>query len=92
MAYGGRQEILNAARKAMAEGDLTEQSLTNHLWVKDSPEIIIRTSEDRLSNFLLWQAAYSEIYFVDKLWQEFTRADLEKILGDYRGRERRFGR
>jgi undecaprenyl diphosphate synthase len=60
--------------------------------VKSDPEIIIRTSERRLSNFLVWQSAYSEIYFVEKLWQEFDKSDLESILSDYKSKERRFGK
>jgi tritrans,polycis-undecaprenyl-diphosphate synthase [geranylgeranyl-diphosphate specific] len=93
MAYGGRQEIINAAKTALAHGDeLDEDSIRKYLWVKDDPEIVIRTAEDRLSNFLLWQAAYAEIYFVDKFWQEFTEKDLDGILADYHSRERRFGK
>jgi undecaprenyl diphosphate synthase len=93
IAYGGRQEILSAA-KALSDKSLpfTEENLRDNLWVKGYPDILIRTSEERLSNFLLWQAAYSEIYFPDKLWQEFTRKDLEGIIADYRGRARRFGK
>lgn len=93
IAYGGRQEILSAAKK-ISESNLpfTEENVRANLWIKDDPEIIIRTSEARLSNFLLWQAAYSEIYFPDKLWQEFTKDDLKVILADYRSRERRFGK
>lgn len=93
IAYGGRQEILSAAQKIAEKGlSFTEDNLRANLWVKNYPDILIRTSEDRLSNFLLWQAAYSEIYFPEKLWQEFTREDLEGIINDYRGRERRFGK
>ncbi|MFH1788848.1 MAG: polyprenyl diphosphate synthase [Candidatus Altiarchaeota archaeon] len=93
IAYGGRQEILSAAEKISESGlPFTEDNLKANLWVKGYPDILIRTSEDRLSNFLLWQAAYSEMYFPDKLWQEFTKDDLEKIILDYRGRERRFGK
>lgn len=93
IAYGGRQEILHAAGKAAASGEpITEETIRKHLWVTDDPEIIIRTSEDRLSNFLTWQSAYSEIYFIPKLWQEFERNDLEAILDDYGSRHRRFGK
>ncbi|MFH0859723.1 MAG: polyprenyl diphosphate synthase [Candidatus Altiarchaeota archaeon] len=93
MGYGGRQEIINAAKKVVEEGlELNDKNIESNLWVKDNPDIIIRTSEDRLSNFLTWQSAYSEIYFSDKLWQEFTREDLEKIISDFKSRERRFGR
>lgn len=93
IAYGGRQEILNAAKSVSEKGlPFTEENLKENLWVRDYPDIIIRTSEERLSNFLLWQSAYSEIYFPDKLWQEFGREDLAAIISDYENRERRFGR
>ncbi|MFH1054959.1 MAG: polyprenyl diphosphate synthase [Candidatus Altiarchaeota archaeon] len=93
IAYGGRQEILNALKKMVSNGsEVNEENLRANLWVKDDPEIIIRTSEERLSNFLLWQSAYSEIYFVPKLWQEFGKQDLVDILGEFESRERRYGR
>lgn len=93
VAYGGRQEIINAVSAVATQGlPLTEENIKKHLWVKDYPDIVIRTAEDRLSNFLPWQSAYSEIYFPDKLWQEFDRGDLQEILSDYQNRERRFGR
>ncbi|MDD5111867.1 MAG: polyprenyl diphosphate synthase [Candidatus Altiarchaeota archaeon] len=93
VAYGGRQEVINAVRQVAAQNlEFTEENIQRNLWVKSYPEIVIRTSEDRLSNFLLWQSAYSEIYFVDKLWQDFTEQDLDRIIGDYNSRERRFGK
>ncbi len=93
IAYGGRQEIIHAAGEAASSGEpITEETLRKHLWVADDPEVIIRTSEDRLSNFLTWQSAYAEIYFLPKLWQEFERSDLEAILDDYGSRNRRFGK
>jgi len=93
IAYGGRQEIIHAVKEMIAEGvPITEENIGRHLWVKDDPDVIIRTSEDRLSNFLLWQSAYSEIYFIPKLWQEFDKEDLKRVIGDYRSRERRYGR
>jgi tritrans,polycis-undecaprenyl-diphosphate synthase [geranylgeranyl-diphosphate specific] len=93
IAYGGRQEIIHAANKAASFGlPITEENIRKNLWVKRDPELIIRTSERRLSNFLVWQSAYSEIYFVEKLWQEFNKSDLESILSDYRSKERRFGK
>lgn len=93
IGYGGRQEIINAVKRATSQGlELNEENIRKNLWVKDYPEIVIRTSEDRLSNFLLWQSAYSEIYFVDKLWQDFMEKDLDKIIEDYNSRERRFGK
>lgn len=93
IAYGGRQEIINAIKKVTSQGlEVNEENIRKNLWVRDYPEIVIRTSEERLSNFLLWQSAYSEIYFVDKLWQDFTEKDLDHIMGDYNSRERRFGK
>ncbi|MFC2154350.1 polyprenyl diphosphate synthase [Candidatus Altiarchaeota archaeon] len=93
IAYGGRQEILNAAEAVSTSGEeFSEENFRKHLWIPDYPEVVIRTSEERLSNFLTWQSAYSEIYFVDKLWQEFEHQDLSHILDDYNQRDRRFGR
>jgi len=63
-----------------------------NLWIKSEPEIIIRTAEHRLSNFLVWQSAYSEIYFVEKLWQEFEKPDLKKYYQTTGPRRRRFGK
>lgn len=93
IAYGGRAEIINAVGGMIdANLPLTEENLRKNLWVKSYPDIIIRTSESRLSNFLLFQCAYSEIYFVPKLWQEFERRDLVNIIEDFNAKERRFGR
>ncbi|MEM2918588.1 MAG: polyprenyl diphosphate synthase [Candidatus Altiarchaeota archaeon] len=92
IAYGGRREILNAANKVLSSGEeLNEENLRKNLWVASYPDIIIRTAEKRLSNFLLFQGAYSEIYFVPKLWQEFEKEDLVSIVKDFNSRERRFG-
>lgn len=93
IAYGGRQEIINSLNTILREGlEINEENIEKNLWVKTYPDIIIRTAENRTSNFLLWQSAYSEIYFIDKLWQEFERDDLVRIIEDYNSRERRFGR
>lgn len=93
LAYGGRQEIIQAVDKLMKSGsEINEENLRKHLWVRNYPDIILRTAESRLSNFLLWQSAYSEIYFIDKLWQEIEKDDLSNVIGDYSSRERRFGR
>ena len=93
--YGGRAEILRAARLcAQAGEDWTEENFAKHLWSAGipDPELIIRPSgELRLSNFLLWQCAYSEFYFCDTLWPDFTRAELDKAIIDYQKRDRRFG-
>jgi undecaprenyl diphosphate synthase len=100
--YGARQEIARAARQLaidVAEGrlsadDITPERLGGHLHAPDipDPDVIIRTSgEQRLSNFLLWQAAYSELVFVPINWPDFDRATLEGAIEEYRRRERRFG-
>lgn len=93
--YGGRAEILRAARLCVQAGeDWTEENFAKHLWSTGipDPELIIRPSgELRLSNFLLWQCAYSEFYFCDTLWPDFTRAELDKAIIDYQKRDRRFG-
>ena len=93
--YGGRAEILRAAQLCAAAGeDWTEENFSKYLWSAGipDPELIIRPSgELRLSNFLLWQCAYSEFYFCDTLWPDFTRSDLDKAIIDYQKRDRRFG-
>jgi len=94
--YGSRQEIVDGVGKIIAEGTkkITEEDITNHLWTGNipDPDLIIRTSgEKRLSNFLLWQAAYSELYFTSVLWPDFKEADLLKALFDFQRRKRRFG-
>ena len=93
--YGGRAEILRAARLCAESGEeWTEENFSNHLWSAGipDPELIIRPSgELRLSNFLLWQCAYSEFYFCDTLWPDFKRHDLDKAIIDFQGRDRRFG-
>ncbi|MHB8964118.1 MAG: isoprenyl transferase [Saccharofermentanales bacterium] len=100
--YGGRREIVHAARAvaaAAAAGDLTpedidEQSIARNLYLPDvpDPDIIIRPSgELRLSNFLLWESAYSELWFSDVLWPDFSEYELDKALADYNRRDRRFG-
>ena len=93
--YGGRDEILHAARECVAAGEeLTEENFAKHLYsagVPD-PELIIRPSgEIRLSNFLLWQCAYSELYFCDTLWPDFDERTLDAAIIDYQKRDRRFG-
>jgi len=100
--YGARQEIARAAQRmaaAVAAGDLmvsavTADKLASYLDAPDlpDPDLIIRTSgEQRLSNFLLWQAAYSELVFVPTYWPDFDRATLENAITEYHRRERRFG-
>jgi undecaprenyl diphosphate synthase len=102
LSYGGRAEII-AAMRALAEkavaGDLPpatidESVISQHLFTADipDPDLLIRTSgEQRISNFLLWQCAYSELVFTKTLWPDFGQADLEQAIVDYGGRERRYG-
>lgn len=95
--YGGRREIINAVNKAIQSGEteITEETFSKYLYTSDipDPDLIIRTSgEKRLSNFLLYQSAYSELYFTDALWPDFDKAELEKAISDYSGRKRRYGR
>ena len=93
--YGGRAEILRAARLCAESGEeWTEENFSRHLWSAGipDPDLIIRPSgELRLSNFLLWQCAYSELYFCDTLWPDFQRRDLDLAIVDYQHRDRRFG-
>ena len=93
--YGGRAEILRAARLCAESGEeWTEENFSKYLWSAGipDPELIIRPSgELRLSNFLLWQCAYSEFYFCDTLWPDFDRKELDKAIIDYQRRDRRFG-
>ncbi len=94
--YGGRWDIAQAAARLAADGvPITEHSLDRAMGLAHvpDPDLLIRTGgEQRLSNFLLWQAAYSELYFTDKLWPEFDAAALDEAIADYAARERRFGR
>jgi undecaprenyl diphosphate synthase len=94
--YGGRDEIVTACNKLIAEGarNITEELISSHLYTKLSPDpdLIVRTAgEYRTSNFLLWQSAYSEFYFTDKLWPDMTPADVDLAIASYSKRERRFG-
>ncbi len=101
--YGGRQEILEATRAIallVQQGkiqpqDIDEELFTNHLYTKGicDPDLVIRTSgEMRISNFLLWQMAYSEIYVTDTLWPDFDRSEFHRALSSYQQRDRRFGK
>jgi undecaprenyl diphosphate synthase len=92
--YGGRSEIVRAARAAAAAGEIDEEAIERALDTHDLPplDLLIRTSgEHRLSNFLLWQAAYAELLFVDTLWPDFDGDALRAALADYARRERRYG-
>jgi undecaprenyl diphosphate synthase len=99
LSYSGRWEILNAEKNLIIDGidpeKIDEQFFQQYLSTKNvpDPELLIRTSgEYRISNFLLWQIAYSELYFTDTLWPDFRRSNLEKAILDYQNRERRFGK
>ena len=103
VSYGAREELVAAARALatrIRDGQLDPQEIderrfAQHLWTADipDPDLLIRTSgEFRLSNFLLWQIAYTEIYVTDTLWPDFGREEFLRALADYQSRERRFGR
>ncbi len=92
--YGSQDEIARAATKAAAKGDITSETIGAELDTVGLPplDLLIRTSgELRLSNFLLWQAAYAELYFTDVLWPDFTADHLKQALDDFAQRERRYG-
>ena len=95
--YGGRAEIVNAVNYILSQGlnKIDEQMLSDCLYTSNlpDPDIIVRTSgEKRLSNFMLWQAAYSEFIFVDELWPDVTKNTLNNIFNEYSKRNRRFGK
>ena len=95
--YGGRREIIDAVNALLASGHsgpVTEELLRSQFYIPDlpDPDLVIRTSgEHRMSNFWLWEGAYSELYFTDTLWPDFGREELEKALKSFSGRERRYG-
>ncbi|MBP3539623.1 MAG: isoprenyl transferase [Oscillospiraceae bacterium] len=99
--YGGRDEIIHAARRYAEDfaagkvtGELTEEGFSNYLYSAGipDPELLIRPGgELRISNFLLWQCAYSEFYFTDVLWPDFTSKELDKAIAAFQSRDRRFG-
>ena len=92
--YGAQAELVHAARAAAQAGEISEESIAANLYTADLPplDLLIRTSgEVRLSNFLLWQAAYAEMLFTDVLWPDFTPEMLMDALDQFAGRERRFG-
>ncbi len=96
LSYGGREEIVqafqNILKKKIPPEKITENVISQNLWASDL-DLIIRTGkEQRISNFLIWQGAYSEIYFLKKYWPDFTKKDLDKALADFSRRQRRFGK
>lgn len=94
IGYGGRQEIIEAVNKIVkGRRVVNEETFSKFLWLQDEPDLIIRTGgEKRISNFLLWQGAYSEFIFLSKMWPEFTKSDLKKALKEFSNRKRRFGK
>lgn len=94
--YGGRDEIIHAVNTALKEGksQIDEEDIDSNLYTNHvaPPDLIFRTAgEQRLSNFLLWQSAYSEFYFTDTLWPDLTPADIDKAVADFYSRQRRYG-
>jgi len=96
--YGGQREIAAAVQKIVASGvvasEVTEEMIAEHLYYPEVPpvDLVIRTSgEQRLSNFMLWRAAYAELYFIQKHWPDFSADDLDEALQAYENRGRRFG-
>ena len=101
MSYSGKAEITDSLKniikkiknKKINEKNITEKLINENLYLSSSPDILIRPGgEKRISDFLIWQAAYSELFFLDKLWPEFTKKDLIDVIREYKQRERRFGR
>ena len=96
IGYGGRQDILAAANEAVKRGKaVTEEDFSSLLYTDGmpDPDLLIRTGKElRLSNFLLWQSAYAELYFSDKMFPDFSDSDLDEALGAFQKRERRFGK
>lgn len=97
--YGSRDEIKNAVKSIVKEGlnpdEITEDAITQHLYTKNipDPDLLIRTGgEKRISNYLLWQLAYSEIYVTEKYWPEFDKEELSKAILEFEHRNRRFGK
>ena len=102
LSYGARQEIVEATRQMVRDAlegrlrpeDITEESFSARLLTRDipDPDLLVRTSgEQRISNFLLWQSAYTELVFVDTLWPDFTKRDLEDAIREFNQRDRRYG-
>ncbi|MBI2144388.1 di-trans,poly-cis-decaprenylcistransferase [Candidatus Woesearchaeota archaeon] len=101
MAYGGRQEIVDAARKMAADvaggkisaDEVNDETFKRYLYMPEDPDLIIRTGgEKRLSGFLLYQSSYAELFFLEKFWPEFKKQDLVQVIEEFRQRHRRFGR
>lgn len=92
-AYSGRLELLEAIKKLKNPKNVTEEDMRQALWLSSEPDLIIRTGGQlRTSNFLPWQSIYSEWFFLDKLWPEFTKQDLEECISEFHKRQRNFGK
>lgn len=99
IGYGGKHELINALRVAMrdvkegrlSEDGIDEQAIDSRLVFKCEPDLFIRTGEERLTDFLIWQAVYSELYFTDVNWEDFRKIDLLRAIRDYQFRQRRYG-
>ena len=99
IGYGGKHELTNALKEVMKDvrsgkintEDINEQAIEDHLIFKCEPDLFIRTGESRLTDFLIWQAVYSELYFTDVNWDEFRKIDLLRAVRDYQYRQRRYG-
>jgi len=101
LAYGGREELTDTMKKIaqkvadgeLKPGDVNEDIIKENLYMSSEPDLIIRTGgEKRTSNFLMWQSSYSEWFFIEKTWPEFTKEDLINIISEYEQRDRRFGK
>ncbi len=99
IGYGGKQELVDAIRliaekvknKELRADDISEETVSSHLIFKEEPELVIRTGENRLTDFLIWQAVYSELYFTEVNWANFRRMDLLRAIRDYQKRQQRRG-
>ena len=99
IGYGGKKELVDAIRsiaqevrnKELCADDISEDTISSHLIFKEEPELVIRTGENRLTDFLIWQAVYSELYFTEVNWANFRRMDLLRAIRDYQKRQRRHG-
>lgn len=95
LSYGGRAELVEAARKAAQEGEITEETIAANLWTAGmpDPDIVIRTGgQQRLSNFLPWQSTYSELFFLKEYWPAFSEQSLDSVLAEFNERKRNFGK
>jgi undecaprenyl diphosphate synthase len=99
IGYGGKKELVNAIRsiaqkvqhKELRANEISEETVSSHLIFKEEPELVIRTGENRLTDFLIWQAVYSELYFTEVNWPNFRRMDLLRAIRDYQKRQQRHG-